>query len=87
MSLIKIVAKAASAAGLTLALVGLVKANEIKGKVSIQGIKSAENIAVYVDTIPDNPFSSTTLVRLLSYATFTRKCPATSSSFPHRTLR
>lgn len=31
-------------------------AGEIKGKVSVQGLKSAENIAVYIDTIPDKKF-------------------------------
>ncbi len=31
-------------------------AGEIKGKVSVQGIRSAENIAVYVDTIPGKAF-------------------------------
>jgi len=58
MSLVKIAAKAALAVGLTLALVSVVKANEIKGKVSVQGIKSAENIAVYVDVIPDKKFDA-----------------------------
>src|SRR5215472_5411461 len=58
MSLIKSAAKAALAVGLTVALVGVVKANEIKGKVSVQGIKSAENIAVYVDAIPDKKFDA-----------------------------
>ncbi|HEX2666471.1 MAG TPA: plastocyanin/azurin family copper-binding protein [Candidatus Acidoferrum sp.] len=58
MSLIKTAAKAAAAVGLTLALTGVVKANEIKGKVSVQGIKSAENIAVYVDVIPDKKFDA-----------------------------
>ena len=58
MSLIKTAAKAAAAVGLTLVLAGVVKANEIKGKVSVQGIKSAENIAVYVDAIPDKKFDA-----------------------------
>jgi plastocyanin len=58
MSLIKIAAKAALAVALTLGLVNAVKANEIKGKVSVQGIKSAENIAVYVDAIPDKKFDA-----------------------------
>lgn len=58
MSLIKIAAKASAAAVLTLASVSVVKANEIKGKVSVQGIKSAENIAVYVDVIPDKKFDA-----------------------------
>ena len=58
MSLIETAAKAGAAAGLTLALVSVVKANEIKGKVSVQGLKSAENIAVYVDVIPDKKFDA-----------------------------
>jgi plastocyanin len=32
------------------------RAGDIKGKVSVQGIKSAENIAVYVDAIPGKDF-------------------------------
>jgi plastocyanin len=31
-------------------------AGEIKGKVEVQGLRSAENIAVYVDAIPDKEF-------------------------------
>ena len=31
-------------------------AGDIKGKVSVQGLKSAANIAVYLDTIPDKKF-------------------------------
>jgi len=58
MSLVKLASKAAVAVGLTLALVSVVKANEIKGKVSVQGMKSAENIAVYVDVIPDKKFDA-----------------------------
>ena len=58
MNLSRIAAKAAVAAGITLALTGASWANEIKGKVSVQGIKSPENIAVYVDVIPDKKFDS-----------------------------
>jgi plastocyanin len=58
MSLSGITAKAVIAAGLALTLVGAVSANDIKGKVSVQGIKSAENIAVYVDVIPDKKFDA-----------------------------
>jgi plastocyanin len=58
MSLFRVAAKAAAVAGLALALAGAAKANEIKGKVSVQGIKSAENIAVYVDAIPDKKFDT-----------------------------
>ena len=49
---------AAIVAGLGLVLAGASSANEIKGKVSVQGIKSAENIAVYVDAIPDKKFDA-----------------------------
>jgi plastocyanin len=56
MSLSRIVAKVTVAATITLALAGASWANEIKGKVSVQGIKSAENIAVYVDAITDKKF-------------------------------
>lgn len=58
MRLFKIAAKAALAVGLSLVFAGADKADEIKGKVSVQGIKSAENIAVYVDTIPDKKFEA-----------------------------
>jgi plastocyanin len=58
MNLSKIAARVAVAAGLALALAGAGKANEIKGKVSVQGIKSAEHIAVYVDAIPDKKFEA-----------------------------
>jgi plastocyanin len=56
MSLSRIAVKAAVVGGMTLALTGASWANEIKGKVSVQGIKSAENIAVYVDTVADKKF-------------------------------
>jgi plastocyanin len=36
-------------------------AGEIKGKVSVQGLKSAENIAVYVDAIADKKFDAPTV--------------------------
>ena len=58
MSLSRIAAKAVVAVGIALTLVGAARANEIKGKVSVQGIKSAENIAVYVDVIPDKKFDA-----------------------------
>jgi plastocyanin len=56
MSPSRITAKAVAAASLTLVLAGASWANEIKGKVSVQGIKSAENIAVYFDMIADKKF-------------------------------
>src|SRR6202171_4825316 len=56
MNLLRIAARAAVAMSVTLALGVASWANEMKGKVSVQGIKSAENIAVYVDAIPDKKF-------------------------------
>jgi plastocyanin len=41
-----------------LVLAGTGRANDIKGKVSVQGIKTAENIAVYVDVIADKKFDT-----------------------------
>jgi plastocyanin len=58
MNLSRIAVGAAIAASLTLAWAGASRANEIKGKVSVQGIKSAENIAVYVDAIADKKFEA-----------------------------
>ena len=46
------------AVGLVFALAAASHANEIKGKVTVQGIKSAANIAVYVDAIPDKKFDA-----------------------------
>lgn len=54
----RIAAKAAVAASLILTLTAAGRANDIKGKVSVQGIKSPENIAVYVDAIPDKKFDA-----------------------------
>ena len=54
----KILSKMAVAGGFALALVTAVAANEIKGKVSVQGIKSPENVVVYVDVIPDKKFDA-----------------------------
>src|SRR5262252_11082285 len=54
----KIAVKAAVVIGLALVANGAAHANEIKGKVSVQGIKSAENIAVYVDAIPEKKFDA-----------------------------
>ncbi|HEY2119476.1 MAG TPA: plastocyanin/azurin family copper-binding protein [Candidatus Acidoferrum sp.] len=42
--------------GATVLMASASFAGDIKGKVSVQGIKSAENIAVYVDSIPDKKF-------------------------------
>jgi len=58
MNLLRIAAKVALAASLIAVIGGAGRANEIKGKVSVQGIKSAENIAVYVDVIPDKKFDA-----------------------------
>ena len=41
---------------IALLLAGTVRAGEIKGKVDVKGLKSAESIAVYVDAIPGKEF-------------------------------
>lgn len=58
MSALGIAARVVVIAGLGVLLGSVGSANEIKGKVSVQGIKSAENIAVYVDAIPDKKFEA-----------------------------
>jgi len=58
MNIKEIATNATIVLGLALVLVGASSANEIKGKVGVQGIKSAENIAVYVDAIPDKKFDA-----------------------------
>jgi plastocyanin len=58
MNLKKLAVTVVIAGGMAVALAGAAQANEIKGKVSVQGIKSAENIAVYVDVIPDKKFDA-----------------------------
>ena len=50
--------KALMVGAVALALGAAISANEIKGKVSVQGIKSAESIAVYVDAVPDKKFDA-----------------------------
>jgi plastocyanin len=39
-----------------LLLAGMSWAGDVKGKVSVQGLRSAENIAVYIDAIPGKKF-------------------------------
>ena len=58
MSLSRVATKTVIAATIALAVATVGQANEIKGKVSVQGIKSAENIAVYVDAIADKKFDA-----------------------------
>jgi plastocyanin len=50
----------AVAVGAVVALLASVSLGQIKGKVSVQGLKSAENIAVYVDAIPEKKFDAPT---------------------------
>ena len=56
MNLTGIALKTAIATTIAVALAGHAAAGDIKGKVSVQGLRSAENIAVYVDTIPGKKF-------------------------------
>ena len=57
---IQFAAKAVAMSSAILFLAGAGLAGEIKGKVSVQGLKSAENIAVYIDAIPDKKFDAPT---------------------------
>jgi len=52
--------KAVAACSAVLLMASASFAGDIKGKVSVQGLKSAENIAVYVDAIPDKKFDAPT---------------------------
>ena len=56
----RFVVKAMAITGALLLVAGTTLAGDIKGKVSVQGMKSAENIAVYVDAIPDKKFEAPT---------------------------
>jgi plastocyanin len=60
MKLRQLAVKAVAVGGAAILLAGASLAADIKGKVSVQGIKSAENIAVYVDAIPDKKFDAPT---------------------------
>jgi plastocyanin len=63
--------KAVAVSGAVLLLAGASLAGDIKGKVSVQGIKSAENIAVYVDAIPDKKFDPPATKSLIDQAKMT----------------
>jgi len=56
MHLLKAAVKVVAVGGAVVLMASASSAGEIKGKVSVQGLKSAENIAVYVDAIPDKKF-------------------------------
>jgi plastocyanin len=61
----------AVAVGAVVALLASVSLAQIKGKVSVQGLKSAENIAVYVDAIPDKKFDAPTTKPVVDQAKMT----------------
>jgi plastocyanin len=54
------VVNAMAFSGALLLMAGASRAGDIKGKVSVLGLKSAENIAVYIDAIPDKKFDAPT---------------------------
>jgi len=58
MKLANLTVKAVQLSLLVLLLAGAGLAGDIKGKVSVQGLKSPVNIAVYVDAIPDKKFDA-----------------------------
>jgi len=68
MKLRRFAVKAVAISGLAVLLAGASYAGDIKGKVSVQGIKSAENIAVYVDAIPDKKFDAPTVKPVIDQA-------------------
>lgn len=71
MNLSRNAVKALAAAGVALAFAAGTWAGDVKGKVSVQGIKSAENIAVYVDVIPDKKFDPPSQHALIDQAKMT----------------
>ena len=58
MKMKNLVVKATTVMSAALLVAGAGLAGDIKGKVSVQGLKSAVNIAVYVDAIPDKKFDA-----------------------------
>lgn len=71
MKLRPLASKAVAVCGAAMLLAGLGHAGEIKGKVSVQGLKSAENIAVYVDAIPDRKFDAPSVKPVIDQAKMT----------------
>ena len=63
--------KALMASGLMFLVATASLAGDIKGKVSVQGLKSAENIAIYVDAIPDKKFEAPTTKPVVDQARMT----------------
>ena len=60
MKLANLAAKAVLLSGAILTIAAVGRAGDIKGKVSVQGLKSPVNIAVYVDAIPGKKFDAPT---------------------------
>jgi plastocyanin len=58
MKMKNLVVKAMTVMSAALLVAGASLAGDIKGKVNVQGLKSAVNIAVYVDAIPDKKFDA-----------------------------
>jgi plastocyanin len=60
MKLANLAVKAVLLSGAVLTIAAVGRAGDIKGKVSVQGLKSPVNIAVYVDAIPGKKFDAPT---------------------------
>lgn len=71
MNLRQFAVKAVAVGSMAALLAALGLAGEIKGKVSVQGIKSAEHIAVYVDAIADKKFPAPTTKPVVDQAKMT----------------
>jgi plastocyanin len=66
-----IAVKAAAVCGAVVSMAGGSFAGDIKGKVSVQGLKSSDNIVVYVDAIPDKKFDAPTAKPVIDQARMT----------------
>jgi plastocyanin len=71
MNLFKEVIRGVAAGTALVLLTGVSLAGEIKGKVNVQGIKSAEHIVVYVDAIPGAKFDPPTSKPVMDQAKMT----------------
>lgn len=66
-----IAAKVGSVCGIAILAASASLGGDIKGKVSVQGLKSAENIAVYIDVIPEKKFDAPTTKPVVDQAKMT----------------
>jgi plastocyanin len=63
--------KVGSVCGIAILAASASLGGDIKGKVSVQGLKSAENIVVYIDVIPEKKFDGPTTKPVVDQAKMT----------------